>query len=195
MDFAGARLSRRYRGGGELLTRACGIKSGKRPGILDATAGLGTDAFLLAYHGSAVELCERDPLVAALLADGIRRGEQAEQAGVSEAVARMSLRQTDAVTLLESRSPQSVDVVYLDPMFPRDGRSAKAKKEMNLLQTLLPESMPSPDLLPAALRAAAGRVVVKRGLKAAALDDRAPAFTLKGRSVRFDVYLGGSAPQ
>lgn len=43
------------------LARAAGIKPGIRPTILDGTAGLGVDAFVLASLGCRVTLSERSP--------------------------------------------------------------------------------------------------------------------------------------
>ncbi|TMP13498.1 class I SAM-dependent methyltransferase, partial [Pseudoalteromonas ruthenica] len=46
---------------------------GATPVVLDATAGLGRDGFVLASLGCKVILHERHPVVAALLYDGLKR--------------------------------------------------------------------------------------------------------------------------
>ena len=89
VDFVhGAVAHRRQFGGGkgQMIARAIGIASGVRPTILDATAGLGRDAFVLASLGCAVTLIERHPLVAALLEDGLQR------AGADQAIAPIAAR-------------------------------------------------------------------------------------------------------
>ena len=43
------------------LARAVGIKSGFRPTVFDATAGMGGDAFVLASLGCTVTMIERSP--------------------------------------------------------------------------------------------------------------------------------------
>ena len=59
----------------ELLVRAARIKGAQGPlSAVDATAGLGEDAFLLAAAGFQVRLYERNPVIAALLQDALRRG-------------------------------------------------------------------------------------------------------------------------
>ncbi|MDR0440248.1 MAG: class I SAM-dependent methyltransferase, partial [Candidatus Accumulibacter sp.] len=76
VDFVrGAAAHRRRFGGGsgQMIARAAGIAPGVRPRILDATAGCGYDAFVLAGLGCEITLIERNPLVAALLEDGLRR--------------------------------------------------------------------------------------------------------------------------
>ena len=65
----------------EYVVRAvCG--KGKVGGerVIDATAGLGEDSFLLAAAGYEVELYERDPIIAALLADSLERAAEGEWA-------------------------------------------------------------------------------------------------------------------
>ena len=74
VDFMSARLRHRRRDGhNEILGRACGVKDSFIPSIIDATAGLGTDSFVLADLGCSITLVERSPLVMALLEDGLTR--------------------------------------------------------------------------------------------------------------------------
>ena len=75
------------------LAKAVGIRKGQpRPHVLDATGGLGEDAWLLAAWGCTVVICERHPVVAALLADALRRA-----AAVKPVIARrIELITTDA---------------------------------------------------------------------------------------------------
>jgi 16S rRNA (guanine1516-N2)-methyltransferase len=77
VDFLTGKAKHRlnYGGGkGQLLAKAVGIN--KRAGlkVLDATAGLGQDSFVLASLGCEVTLLERSPIVRALLIDGMQRG-------------------------------------------------------------------------------------------------------------------------
>ena len=57
-----------------MIAKAVGIAQGVRPRVLDATAGLGKDAFVLASLGCEMSLIERQPLIGALLEDGLARG-------------------------------------------------------------------------------------------------------------------------
>ena len=185
VDFA-EQWRTRHRGK-ELLLKAIG---GRREGltVIDATAGLGRDSLLLASYGAQVVLCERQPVVAALLADGLRRGRL--DADSAPLVSRMSLAEGSAVDYLNAAGEQPLaDVVYLDPMFPESGKSARVKKEMQLFHQLVGPDADADVLLAAALTAARHRVVVKRPPKAPVIDGpRAPQFSIKGKAVRFDVY-------
>ncbi|MBN2751120.1 MAG: class I SAM-dependent methyltransferase, partial [Rhodospirillaceae bacterium] len=71
-DFTSGSVRHRflYGGGrGQALPKVVGIKCGKNPSVVDATAGLGRDAFLLASLGATVTLIERVPEIQRLLHD------------------------------------------------------------------------------------------------------------------------------
>ena len=173
----------------EALLKAAAIKQGHMTRVLDATAGFGLDAYLLAGAGSTVILCERSKILHAMLADGMRRASCSAEERVRQTVARMHLHEGDSLSLMRAPWQARPDVVYLDPMFPeRKKKSAKVKKNMFLLQQLLHGQEDAPGLLEEALTLALKRVVVKRPRHAPFLEDRAPGFTLEGKSSRFDVY-------
>lgn len=189
VDFlSGAVAHRRQFGGGtgQMIAKAVGIQSGVRPSILDATAGLGRDAFVLAQLGCPVTLIERQAIIAVLLEDGLRRARLAPD--VAEIVARMHLVCGDAVALMQAWSGDSPQVIYLDPMFPHREKTALVKKEMRLFRPLAGDDADAHELLEAALALASHRVVVKRPRKAPALGGTIPGYVLEGKSSRFDIY-------
>ena len=191
VDFNSARSSyRRTSGGGtkQALARAVGIKGSERPSVVDATAGWGRDAFVLASLGCNVAMLERNPLVAALLADGLRRGAQTPD--IAQIVARMYLHTCDACDHLRALAADAAsDVAYLDPMYPLQGKSAAVKKDLRLLRELLGDPVTEPQLLEAALASARVRVVVKRPKSAPPLTDRSPDATVASANTRYDVYF------
>jgi len=191
VDFiAGAMGHRRRFGGGrgQLVARAVGIKKDFIPDVIDATAGLGRDAFVLAQLGCRVQMLERSAVVAALLSDGMQRG--AQHVEVADIIARLSLEVVDARQyLLALETSQRPDVVYVDPMHPERGKAAAVKKEMRLFRELVGGDEDDAALLQAALMAARKRVVVKRPRKAAAIAGPKPGLVYEGKSTRFDVYL------
>jgi 16S rRNA (guanine1516-N2)-methyltransferase len=192
VDFAGGANRHRLRGGAELIAKAVRGRARGPLRVLDATAGLGRDAFVLAARGFEVTLLERSPVVAALLADGLARARAAEPA-VAEIAARMTLHNADAVAWLAAAA-LPFDVICLDPMFPDGGGTALAKKEMRLFQQLQLDAGDEGALLRAARAVARLRVVVKRPLKAPALARQRPDYALEGRAVRFDVYTAAGLP-
>ena len=163
VDFVtGAMAHRRKFGGGrgEAVAKAVGIKGGYLPDVIDATAGLGRDAFVLAALGCRVRMLERHPVVAALLDDGLRRGyADAEIGGWLRE--RLTLLHVVSQQALSDITP-APDVVYLDPMYPHRQKSAMVKKEMRVFQSLVGPDEDADALLEPARRLAKKRIVVKR---------------------------------
>lgn len=196
VDFAAERLAYRRRQGGsrrEKLARAIGLKGGYHPTIIDATAGLGRDAFILAALGCRVQMLERSPIVHALLADGLQRA-----AGIADIAAvvreNLQLLTGDALTFLAQCPFPAAEVIYLDPMFPERTKSALVKKEMRLLRQVAGDDPDAGQLLAAALQKAGHRVVVKRPRHAPTLPGPSHNFSLNGKSSRFDIYLINRQP-
>jgi 16S rRNA (guanine1516-N2)-methyltransferase len=197
VDFvAGAAAHRRQFGGGrgQPVAKAVGIKSGYTPRVLDATAGLGRDAFVLASLGCEMTLIERTPVAYLLLKDGLERAQQ--DTHIADIANRMQLHFGDGRAWLAERAAgagplaaQQFDVVYLDPMFPEPGKRAKSKKEMAAFQTLIGGDADADALLAPARQIALKRITVKRPRHAPHLAGVKPDFALEGESTRFDGYL------
>jgi 16S rRNA (guanine1516-N2)-methyltransferase len=191
--FLQAAMRHRRRGGqNELLGRALGLHKRPQSCIVDCTAGLAADAFVLADLGADVLLCERHPLLAALIELSMAWQPESQTAAMRAAISRMCLVNSD---VRRCTLPASVDALYLDPMFP-DARRAASGKGMRLLQALLGAVCSEADaaLLSWALGQPVARVVVKRPRKAPPIGERTPSHVLSGRSVRFDVYQTGRKP-
>jgi 16S rRNA (guanine1516-N2)-methyltransferase len=191
VDFASDALTfRRLHGGGrkESIAKAVGIKGDILPRVLDGTAGLGRDAFVLASLGCQVDMIERSPVVAALLSDGLKRASLSEQLA-DWLPQRMHLFHGVSYDLLSDWQGEQPDVVYLDPMFPHRKKTAAVKKEMRVFQHLLGPDQDADKLLTPALSIAKHRVVVKRPDAAPWLDNREPNMAISSKKHRFDVYL------
>ncbi len=192
VDWANKRLLWRLQHGGgrsELIAKACGIKKDFLPTIVDATAGFGKDSLLLASLGCYVTLVERSPLVAAMLADGWQRAQS--EPYLQPFLPRMRICHGDAKQWLLALSPdERPDVVYLDPMFPDRGNSAKVKQDMQVFHIAVGADDDADALLAPALAVAKKRVVVKRPRYAEHLAGQKPSLMYEGESSRFDVYLG-----
>lgn len=179
---AGKARHRQLYGGGrsQAIAKAVGLHQRAQLDVIDATAGLGQDAFVLASLGARVRLLERHPWVHLLLSDGLARG----RAWGVEALDQMQLLPLaqSLVTL------PAAEVVYLDPMFPEGPRKAAVKKPMALFQQLVGADEDADALLAPALDRARLRVVVKRPRLAPMLAGQAPNYALTGKSNRFDIY-------
>ena len=170
---------------GELLVRAVKGRGGDRPlQVVDATAGLGEDAMLLAAAGHTVRLFEQNPVIAAMLRDALDRA--AREPALSQIVSRMHLTEGDSVIGLgELSSPP--DAVVLDPMFPARKKSGLIGKKLQLLQVLEQPCADEQTLLQAAIDAAPAKIVIKRPLKGPYLAGRKPSYALTGKAIRYDV--------
>lgn len=193
VDFLeGANAHRRLFGGGknQLLSKAVGANKHKGLTVLDATAGLGRDAFVLACLGCQVTLCERSETIAALLKDGLQR------AAKEDWFAELSLHliEGDAITYLQ-KTDKTFDVIYVDPMHPPRNKSALVKKDMRALRDVVGDDQDSEHLLQIALQAAKKRVVVKRPRLADPIVGASVDLTFAGKSTRFDVYLNLKTPR
>lgn len=172
----------------QALPKAAGLKSGHHPIVVDATAGLGRDAFVLAALGCRVTLLERSPVFAALLEDGLARARL--NLKTAPVVERMHLVHSDSnVYLRQIAETDRPDVVYLDPMYPHRTKSALVKKEMRFARAVVGDDEEAPVLLATALETARERVVVKRPRSAGPLDGPKPTVAIESKNTRYDVYV------
>ena len=190
---SGAQDHRRKFGGGngQAIAKAVGLNKGVKPKVLDATAGLGGDAFVLASLGCEVNMIERSPIARSLLQDGLLRAKNTADLEDDDelkcVLSRLQLMEGDSLDLLADLAPY--DVVYLDPMFPERKKSASVKKEMKIFHSLIGADDDADELLPKAMDIATYRVVVKRPKIAPFLSGKEPTYQIKGKSTRYDIYV------
>lgn len=189
IDFLqGKTAYRRQHGGGhkQMLAKACGIKKNSTVSIIDATAGLGQDAFVLASLGCKVLMLEQSEILGALLQDALDR----LYADPSSHGIDLRLVVTDAIDYLtQLKSDSKPDIIYCDPMFPVRQKSALVKKEMQILHDLIGLDPTPEKLVLAAMAVAKQRVVVKRPRHSPTLLSQPPTFVIAGQTTRFDVYV------
>jgi 16S rRNA (guanine1516-N2)-methyltransferase len=177
---------RQFGGGkGQLIAKAVGLNQGVVPEVLDASAGLGRDAFVLASLGCKLTLLERSPVISELLSCAL---EEAQGSAIDDVVSRMQLISVNSTEWLNMQTDPVADVIYLDPMYPHREKSSLVKKEMRLFQALVGEDLDDAELLSAALQKARYRVVVKRPRKGLAIEGVAASYQLMGKSCRYDIY-------
>ncbi|MDP9840333.1 16S rRNA (guanine1516-N2)-methyltransferase [Neorhizobium huautlense] len=194
VDFVGGSVGHRFRSGegrGQPLAKAAGLASGITPDVVDATAGLGRDAFFLASLGARVTLIERSPDMHARLAEGLERA-RLEGGRYAETVSRMTLIKGDSCDLLPQLAPQ---VVLIDPMHPPRDKTALVKKEMRLIRDIVGTDPDSARLMQIALESAQYRVVLKWPLRGEPMTGiRKPSHQIVGKSTRYDVFVNAKIP-
>lgn len=191
MDFVSGAVAHRLRfggGRGQDLAKAMGLRAGKTPRIVDATAGLGRDSFLLASLGAQVTLIERSEQMHALLAQGMERA--AKEGGVfREIIDRMTLLKGDAKDLLPGLSGEAV---LIDPMHPPRKTSALVKKELRQVREIVGNDDDAAELVRVALNHALKRVVLKWPAKADPIEGIRPCnHQILGKTTRYDVFMTG----
>lgn len=196
IDFISGDLAHRqkYGGGrGQSIAKAIGLKQGiPPPNVLDATAGLAKDAYVLACLGCAMTLVERSPIVTELLRDAIQRATEDKhfQTILEKGFKVINQSSIEYLTRLSNESNIELpDVIYLDPMYPDKKKSASVKKNMQLLQKLLGKDEDTKELLNAALKVAKKRVVVKRPKGAEQLSEVKPTYAVESKKTRYDIYI------
>ena len=190
-DFTGGAVAHRFKyggGRGQSLPKAVGMKGGINPVVVDATAGLGRDAFLLASLGAQVTLIERSSEMHSLLEEGLDRARNSG-GDIAQVITRMTLLHGDAKDLLPALSPE---VVLVDPMHPPRRKTALVKNEMRLIRELVGTDEDSVELMKVALANATKRVVLKWPLRADPMAGISPpSHQITGKSTRYDVFMIG----
>jgi 16S rRNA (guanine1516-N2)-methyltransferase len=192
VDFAEGALAHRQQfggGRGQAIAKAVGLKHGNTPNVLDITAGLARDAYILACLGCKITLVEQSAVLYVLVEDGIQRG---LASSTSDKVLKnfIDLVNADSVAYMQQIDREHrPDVIYIDPMYPERKKSALVKKDMQILQRLLGKDEDAEQLLKTALKCAGKRVVVKRPIHANAVGNIKPETSISSKKTRYDVYL------
>ena len=192
VDFIGGTVAhrRKFGGGrGQALPKAVGMKGTQTLNIVDATAGLGRDAFLLATLGANVTLIERSAQMHNLLQQGMSRAKN-HDAETAQIIARMTLLHGDAKKLLPSLKPE---IILVDPMHPARKNSALVKQDLRQIREIVGTDDDAPELMQIALNSATKRVILKWPQKAAPMTGiRPPSHQITGKSTRYDVFMVNS---
>lgn len=191
VDFVKGAVAHRLRfggGRGQDLAKAMGLRSGKTPMIIDATAGLGRDSFLLASLGAQVILIERSDKMHALLAEGMKRAAN-EGGEFREIISRMTLLKGDSKDLLPDLSGEAI---LIDPMHPPRKNSALVRQDLRQVREIVGTDDDAVDLVRLALKHARNRVVLKWPAKADPIKDLKPCtHQILGKTTRYDVFMTG----
>lgn len=191
VDFVEGSVAHRLRfggGRGQDLAKAMGLRAGKTPTIIDATAGLGRDAFLLASLGAQVTLIERSEKMHTLLAQGMERAAR-EGGQFREIIDRMTLLKGDALDLIPDLSSEAI---LIDPMHPERKNSALVKQDLRQVREIVGTDDDAADLVRLAIKHALKRVVLKWPAKADPIEGvQKCTHQIIGKTTRYDVFMRG----
>ena len=174
------------KGRGQNLAKAVGFKFNKNRTIIDATAGLGYDAFILASLGANVTLIERSEKIYGLLKTAISEA-QLYGGEISKIVNRMELLFGDSKDILPNIAPE---VILIDTMYKDRKKSALVKNDMRLVREVVGSDSDHVELINVALNNASKRVVIKQPRYAETLDNiKGCSHQILGKTIRYDVYV------
>ena len=174
------------KGRGQNLAKAVGFKFNKNRTIIDATAGLGYDAFILASLGANVTLIERSEKIYGLLKAAISEA-QLYGGEISKIVNRMNLLFGDSKDILPKIAPE---VILIDTMYKERKKSALVKNDMRLVREVVGSDSDHVELINVALNNASKRVVIKQPRYAETLDNiKGCSHQILGKTIRYDVYI------
>lgn len=177
------------------LSKALGIKAFKKrseraPTVVDGTAGLGQDAWLIARLGCSVTLIEQSPVLSTMLEFAVQKALAHDD---YQSTARLlNVEKANASHYLATNTNSAADIVFLDPMYPARRKQALVKKEMQMLHELVGPDNNNEQLLSSALNHARYRVIVKRPKSAEFLtgteDWSGQLTSVSSPNTRFDIY-------
>ena len=200
-DFvSGVHKHRRIHGGGngQMIAKAVGVSGKFFPNVLDLTAGLGSDGFVLASLGCDLVMLERNPIVYQLLKNGLDTAKQAsvDDSDLALIINRIKCHQVNSLDYLNTLTSEKYpDVIYIDPMFPSRKKSARVKKEMQALHQIVGADEDASEILENALNKAIYRIVVKRPAHSDYLGMIKPNYSLEGKSTRYDIFAKQKIPK
>lgn len=174
------------RGRGQNLAKAVGMKFNKNRNIIDATAGLGYDSFILASIGAKVTLIERSQKMYELLQNGIDEG-MSFGGEIEKIINRMELVFGDSKDILPKLTPE---VIMIDTMYKDRKKTALVKNNMRLVRNIVGPDSDYIDLLKVALNCATNRVVLKQPRYAEPIKEiRKCSHQILGKTIRYDVFM------
>ena len=174
------------KGRGQNLAKAVGMKFNKNRTIVDATAGLGYDAFILASLGANVTLIERSKTMYNLLQEALT---EAQNFGgeISAIIKRMDLIYGDSKDILPKLKPE---VILIDTMYKERKKSALVKNSMRLVREVVGSDPDYLELIDVALNQASNRVVIKLPRYSDENNNYKPySHQILGKSIRYDVHM------
>ena len=174
------------KGRGQNLAKAVGMKSNKNRNIIDATAGLGYDSFILASIGAKVTLIERSQKMHELLQNGIDEG-KSFGGEIEKIINRMELLFGDSKDILPKLTPE---VIMIDTMYKERKKKALVKNNMRLVREIVGPDTDYIELLEVALNCAKNRVVLKQPRYAEPIKDiKKCSHQILGKTIRYDIFM------
>ena len=152
--------------------------------ILDATAGLLGDSMIMLALGHSVTAYEQSKILYTMLNYQLNQLSETDSNSLNFQLINSNVCETNF-------NEKSFDVIYFDPMYPEDKASSARRSDLKKINSILEiEGLASdPESTFTYLRSIPKtKLIVKRPLKVDAFEGSIN-YQIKGKSVRFDIYL------
>tara|TARA_B100000614_G_C14446851_1_gene452619 strand:+ start:171 stop:812 length:642 start_codon:yes stop_codon:yes gene_type:complete len=166
-----------------LIKKAIG-KNRTKLKIFDATAGSLMDTIIFLKLGHKVVACEQSKILIKLLSDGIGRAR--EEYSFFE---NLTLINEDSANIIELHKDS--DIFYFDPMFNKTKRNLKRSGTLQKISNILIHEKlqdTSKDIFSSMQKSNFKKIIVKRPINSKPLDEKIN-YQVKGKSIRFDIYI------
>ncbi len=165
----------------EALIKAIGKFSADKI-IHDLTAGLGRDSIIMALQGYQIIMFEQNQLIYQMLKAALAELANSEYQYIAD---KITLKNQDSFSYCANLTYDRNNIFYLDPMFPERSKTAKVKKQLQLLQKICPVEKNLEHLLNCVKTK--GKTILKRPRFAAKLALK-EHHIIKGSKIDFYVY-------
>ena len=157
--------------------------------IFDATAGSLIDTIIFLKLGHEVVACEQSKILYRLLDDAILRAKK--EYNFFE---NLSFINSDSAKIIDSHSDS--DIFYFDPMFNKSNQNLKRSGLLQKISHILRHEnlddtsrLIFEDLLKKKYR----KIIIKRPIKSDPLKKENINYQVKGKAVRYDIYINSQS--
>ncbi|WP_343128592.1 class I SAM-dependent methyltransferase [Buchnera aphidicola (Kurisakia onigurumii)] len=189
IDFTNKKISYRINNRKkESLIQAIKIKNNPYPNVLDMTAGLGRDSFILAASGCHVLMLERNPIIFILLNNALHRAYKNPKIG-KWVKSRIKFFFESSFNISNISFTFKPEVIYIDPMYCIKKRKSNPKKDMQFLNKIIKNTdQDSNKLIFIARNINCRKIVVKRPLNGSYIGNIKTKNSIFSKKHRFDIY-------
>ncbi len=168
--------------------------------ILDGTAGFTIDSFavLRINNNIKITLIEQSPILYCLIKDALVRLQESLREEDKQLASRVLLVNANLIDYISENLNMQFDIIYLDPMFDKQGSKSRPKKNMQLLQDICTNPVTVDELLSCTLeyiyklkhdKGQVTKVILKRSNSQAKLLANQLNYSVETKQIRYDVYI------
>lgn len=129
--------------------------------ILDLTMGLASDSIVMSYYGHQVTALESNPIIHCIVSAGLKSYMSSDEQ-FNQAMRNIQTYCIEAIDYLKQQDDNSVDIIYIDPMF---SHVINESKNLKGLSTLSNKQTVTDVLLAECQRVSKEKIIIKAHYK------------------------------